>query len=562
GSKAAETYTDTLNYNEAYSVTSPVIEGYTADKLVVSGTMPADDVTVTVTYKINSYGYTVEYYYGNVKDDSKTEPYTATFGSVINKYDDKNITGYRFGHTENYPLTISTNVENNVIKVYYVKEDYNLKVNYVYEDGSKAAETYVDILNYQEPYSVTSPVIEGYTADKLVVSGTMPADDVEVTVTYKINSYNLTVNYVYEDGSKAAETYTDTLNYNETYSVTSPVIEGYTADKLVVSGTMPANDVTVTVTYKINSYDLTVNYVYEDGSKAAETYTDTLNYNETYSVTSPVIEGYTADKLVVSGTMPANDVTVTVTYKINSYDLTVNYVYEDGSKAAETYTDTLNYNEAYSVTSPVIEGYAADKLVVEGTMPASDVTVTVTYKINKFIVTYYNGSVKLGEFTESAGATHTIKDDTELTIVPPEGYVFAGTWKDDNEVVYVIGDIKTINANLNLYAQFKKIEDAESEASSFWQNKVKKYGSSDIKQYGFVGQITPVIVNGDVTNQIFYCKTTDGNIYIRNNGGIDWIKNKETNEDVDCADIIHLVKGNTYLIKENKAGLTITVVVK
>ena len=88
----------------------------------------------------------------------------------------------------------------------------------------------------------------------------MPANDVEVTVTYTKNSYNLKINYVYEDGSKAAESHEAELPYQSDYSVESPVIEGYTANNLVVSGTMPANDVEVTVTYTKNSYSYTVEH--------------------------------------------------------------------------------------------------------------------------------------------------------------------------------------------------------------------------------------------------------------------------------------------------------------
>jgi len=39
-----------MNVGDAYSILSPVIAGYTADQLTVSGTMPADDVTVLVVY--------------------------------------------------------------------------------------------------------------------------------------------------------------------------------------------------------------------------------------------------------------------------------------------------------------------------------------------------------------------------------------------------------------------------------------------------------------------------------------------------------------------------------
>ena len=88
----------------------------------------------------------------------------------------------------------------------------------------------------------------------------MPANDVEVTVTYTKNSYNLKINYVYEDGSKAAESHEAELPYQSDYSVESPVIEGYTANNLVVSGTMPAGNVEVTVTYTKNSYSYTVEH--------------------------------------------------------------------------------------------------------------------------------------------------------------------------------------------------------------------------------------------------------------------------------------------------------------
>ena len=73
------------------------------------------------------------------------------------------------------------------------------------------------------------------------------------------------------------------------------------------------------------------------------------------------------------------DTVVTATYTINSYYVTVYYQYEDGTTAATTYRQSYNYGAAYSVTSPVIEGYTASQAVVSGTMGTSAVTVTVTY---------------------------------------------------------------------------------------------------------------------------------------------------------------------------------------
>ncbi len=118
---------------------------------------------------------------------------------------------------------------------------------------------------------MTSPTIEGYTASQTVVSGTMPDDDVTVTVTYTANEHTLTIHYVYAGGGEAAPDYSATVAYGARYSVTSPTIEGYTASQTVVSGTMPDDDVTVTVTYTANEY--TVTWKNDNGETlAAETY--------------------------------------------------------------------------------------------------------------------------------------------------------------------------------------------------------------------------------------------------------------------------------------------------
>ncbi|MBR6428028.1 MAG: MucBP domain-containing protein, partial [Clostridia bacterium] len=74
-----------------------------------------------------------------------------------------------------------------------------------------------------------------------------------------------------------------------------------------------------------------------------------------------------------------SDLVVTAQYTINSYLLTVYYVYEDGTTAMSPYTQTYAYGAAYSVTSPEIAGYTPDMAVVTGTMGAADAEVTVTY---------------------------------------------------------------------------------------------------------------------------------------------------------------------------------------
>jgi len=103
----------------------------------------------------------------------------------------------------------------------------------------------------------------------------------------------------------------------------------------------------------------------------------------------------------------------------NEYNLTIKYIYEDGKQAAETYTETLIPKASYNVESPKIEGYKADKTVVQGEMPFSDVEETVVYTIDEdakkelsYTVEYY----KDGEIV--SGDTQTVR--TEVQVLQPD----------------------------------------------------------------------------------------------------------------------------------------------
>ena len=64
---------------------------------------------------------------------------------------------------------------------------YKVTVHYVYSDGATAKADAVINVKAGTDYSIDSPAIEGYKADKATVSGTIPADtpaDTEITVTY------------------------------------------------------------------------------------------------------------------------------------------------------------------------------------------------------------------------------------------------------------------------------------------------------------------------------------------------------------------------------------------
>ena len=135
------------------------------------------------------------------------------------------------------------------------------------------------------------------------------------SVAYKVEHYKQNL-----DGS-----YNDTPNDIDPLSGTAGTLTaaaakdypGFTPGTVTQEKIKSDGTTTIKIQYTRNSYTLTINYVYRDGSKAAESHIETILYGKDYSVTSPKISGYTADKLVVSGTMPADNRTVTVTYTKN-----------------------------------------------------------------------------------------------------------------------------------------------------------------------------------------------------------------------------------------------------
>ena len=129
--EATKTFAESVNAYE-----SLLKDGYKLDKetgLPLEITADATKNVVRVYYVKDSFDYTVEYYYNNVKDSTKTNTTKAEFGSVVS-YTDKPLTGYAFAKVENDKLKVSSDVTKNVIKVYYTLVSYDVTVQY-YVDG-------------------------------------------------------------------------------------------------------------------------------------------------------------------------------------------------------------------------------------------------------------------------------------------------------------------------------------------------------------------------------------------------------------------------------------------
>ena len=225
----------------------------------------------------------------------------------------------------------------------------------------------------------------------------------------------------------AAQTYTvtfivdgevyDTLSVEYGEKITlpeTPVKEGHTfSGWSEVPATMPAEDITITGSFEVNTYAVT--YIV-DGEVYA---TDSVAYgSEIVLRDEPVKEGHTfSGWSEAPATMPAEDITITGSFEVNTYAVT--YIV-DGEVYA---TDSVAYgSEIVLRDEPAKEGHTFSGWSdVPETMPANDITIEGTFSINSYTVTFMID----GEVYETA----TVEFGAEIELPTPpekEGYIFSG----------------------------------------------------------------------------------------------------------------------------------------
>ena len=365
----------------------------------------------------------------------------------------------RTGSKVSFPYTLNENT------TFYAKYVAGYQVTYNLNGGKwDGATTFSE--NEGATVRITSMIprkdgytFKGWTTDDVTITGntfTMPNHNVTLTAQWEKSTFNLTVNYVYEDGSEAATTHTETVDFEKDYRVPSPSITGYTPNEEVVSGTMPAEDVTVTVTYTANSYKVTYDYGTAPAGATTLPAEETRKYNESVKVAPAAaapgytFSGWTTNDVMVSAdgtfTMPAKDVTLTGEWKAIDYTV----IYEDYN---ETKISSKIYHYGDAVTVPANPTRAADETYtyefvrwdkkkgteLEDGKCVGDVTYIATYTqtyIN-YTVTYTDGVD--GEEVFKNKVYNNLHYGVETPVFGPEpvrtGYTFKGWNPEVSETV-------------------------------------------------------------------------------------------------------------------------------
>ena len=206
-----------------------------------------------------------------------------------------------------------------------------------------------------------------------------------------------------------------TLNEGETIMPEpAPTKEGYTfSGWSEIPQTMPNHDVTITGTFTANKYKLT----YQVDGVEYKTYEVEYGASITPEA-APTKEGYSfSGWSEIPETMPAKDVTVTGTFTINKYTLTYMVDGEEYKSFEIEYGASITPEDEPTKVGYTFSGWSD----VPTTMPTHDVTVTGTFTINKYKLTYMVDGEEYKSFEIEYGASITPEDEPIK-----EGYTFSG----------------------------------------------------------------------------------------------------------------------------------------
>ena len=339
--------------------------------------VPADVTELTVQWTAPTYTVTLHANGGTINNGNVTE-YTYGVGATLPT--DVTRTGYTFKgwyYNENLtgsPVTAIGDTETGN-KEYWAKWEINQYTVTVKPENGEADITITQDYGTQIA-APADPTREGYTfiGWDMEIPTTMPAENMTITAKWKVNSYTITF-----DTAGGSEIAPITQDYGTQIAAPAdPTREGYTfiGWDMEIPTTMPAENMTITAKWKVNSYTITF-----DTAGGSEIAPITQDYGTQIAAPAdPTREGYTfiGWDMEIPTTMPAENMTITAKWKVNSYTITF-----DTAGGSEIAPITQDYGTQIAAPAdPTREGYTFigwDK-AIPATMPAENITVTAQWK--------------------------------------------------------------------------------------------------------------------------------------------------------------------------------------
>ena len=378
---------------------------------------------VTFEDEKQEYSYKIEHYYQDkqtkeyVIDSELTDTKTAKYEDIINitEQDKKPKSGYVYEKSNKDLITISENLDENIIKLYYKQDNYEYSVHYFYdgiEDKEKCVTNADKLGSKIEKYE--DKIIPGYKLEKvepLTKSGnlelTIEENEQEniINVYYIKDVFEYKVHYFYDGVENKDEEVTLNAEFGskiKTYqdkNVTGYKLEKYEPENndgsLELGITEKQENNNINVYYTKDEFEYTVHYFYdgvEDKDKMVKD--KALFGTKITEFEDKVIEKYTLDVLNPVNENGALDLTVSENLEnntINVYYTTQYNITAEVLEHAENYKDGKT-KEKVKGGSVYFANNSTEEAVCKGKMPQNSIKITPNkteieeYEISKIVI--------------------------------------------------------------------------------------------------------------------------------------------------------------------------------
>ena len=388
--------------------------------------------------------------------------------------------GHRIKNVKVNNADVTSSVSNNSYTVSNIKSNTTVEVEFeAIPINSYTLKYVVDGVTYrtyqiQEGATITPeayPTKDGYTfSGWSEIPQIMPSMDVTVTGSFIVNKYKLT----YQVDGVEYKSYD--VEYGATITPEAfPTKDGYTfSGWSEIPKTMPAKDVTVVGTFTkdepiIKTYTLTIT---ASGNGSA-TFNNTTSKNDSKTFTqnegTSATIAFTPDNGYRIKSVKVNSVDVTSSVSNNSYtvsNIKSNTTVEVEFEAIPINSYTLKYvvdgvtyrtyqiQEGATITPeayPTKDGYTfSGWSEIPQIMPSMDVTVTGSFIVNKYKLTYQVDGVEYKSYDVEYGAMITPE-----TFPTKDGYTFSG-WSEIPKTmpakdITVVGTFTKDEPDINTY---------------------------------------------------------------------------------------------------------------
>ena len=318
--------------------------------------------------------------------------------------------------------------------------------------------------------------------NKVQVGDTMPSKDLVLYAKWKVNSYKLTLNITFKDG---------------------------TLEKSVVEGAFKELGFTASVAPATNGYTVTITVPYETNLSALNTIK--FGENGEYSLSGTWTHG--ADDNVLLTFMPASDYTVSGEFTASAGGVTVTFYLTDDTVYYSTTVSSGTVIKEEELPNPIRTGYTfIEWRTAEGekfeftTQIDEDTTLYAHWKANEYTVTLRGEGVNLDPNPiEVAFGTELLwgTENAPLPVPARGGYTFEGWYLDADFSTTAEGTAMPAY-DITLYAKWKATEysivfewgldgvDADSVTISGGYNSALDLSSvgGAVPHYTFIWQVT------------------------------------------------------------------------